>query len=84
MDKWVKADKETEGYGLANRATALVNKLTCGKVTVQEVFPLGQGKMGQLPTSVYKGLCQQDEGCDRPGKWQPNTLRRNFMEGCFP
>jgi hypothetical protein len=53
VDKWVKADKETEGYGLANRATASVNKLTCGMVTVQEVFPLGQGKMGQPPTSVY-------------------------------
>ncbi len=78
VDKWVKADKETEGYGLAYMATASVHKLTCGMVTVQEVFPLGQGKMGQPPTSVYKGLCQQDEGRDRPGKWQPNTFGRNF------
>ncbi len=53
VDKWVETDKETEGYGLADRATAVVNKLTCGMVTVQEVFPLGQWKMGQPPTLVY-------------------------------
>jgi hypothetical protein len=53
VDKWVETDKETEGYGLADRATAAVHKLTCGMVTVQEAFPLGQWKMGQPPTSVY-------------------------------
>ncbi len=52
VDKWVEADKETEGYSLADRATAAVHKLTCGIVTVQEAFPLGQWKMGQPPTSV--------------------------------
>ena len=53
VDKWVENDRETEGYGLADRATAAVHKLTCGMVTVQEAFPLGQWKMGQPPTSVY-------------------------------
>jgi hypothetical protein len=52
MDKWVKADKETKGYSLADRATAIVHKLTCGMVTVQEAFPMGQWKMGQPPTLV--------------------------------
>ena len=53
VDKWVENDKETEGYSLADRATAAVHKLTGGMVTVQEAFPLGQWKMGQAPTSVY-------------------------------
>jgi hypothetical protein len=52
MDKWVKADKEAKGYSLADRATAIVHKLTCSMVTVQEAFPIGQWKMGQPPTSV--------------------------------
>jgi hypothetical protein len=42
VDKWIEADKETEGHGLADRATAAVHKLTCGMVTVQEAFPVGQ------------------------------------------
>ncbi len=53
VDKWVERDKETEGYSLADRATAAVHKLTGGMVTVQEAFPLGQWKMGLPPTSVY-------------------------------
>ena len=53
VDKWVENDKETEGYSLADRATAAVHKMTGGMVTVQEAFPLGQWKMGQAPTSVY-------------------------------
>jgi hypothetical protein len=53
VDKWVESDKETEGYSLADRATAAFHKLTCGMVTVQEACPLGQCKMGQPPTSVY-------------------------------
>jgi len=58
VDKWVESDKETEGYSLADRATAAVHKLTGGMVTVQEAFPLGQWKMGQPPTSVYMTLVQ--------------------------
>jgi hypothetical protein len=53
MDKWVEADRETKGYGLADRATVAVHKLTCGMDTVQEAFPLGQWKMGQPPTLVH-------------------------------
>jgi hypothetical protein len=53
VDTWVESDKETEGYSLADRATAAVHKLTCGIVTVQEAFPLGEWKMGQPPTLVY-------------------------------
>jgi hypothetical protein len=53
VDKWVESVKETEGYSLDDRATAAFHKLTCGMVTVQEAFPLGQLKMGQPPTLVY-------------------------------
>jgi hypothetical protein len=55
VDKWVEADREKKGYGLANIAMAMVQKLTCCMVTVHEAFPLGQWKMGmgQPPTLVY-------------------------------
>jgi hypothetical protein len=49
MDKWVKADKETKGYSLVDRATAIVHKLTCSIVTVQEAFPMDSGRWGSLP-----------------------------------
>jgi hypothetical protein len=53
VDKWIEADKDSEGHSLADKATAAVHKLTYGMVTNQEAFPLGQWKMGQPSTSIY-------------------------------
>jgi hypothetical protein len=56
LDKWVEADRETEGYGMADRATAAVHKLICGMVTVQEAS-LGTVEDGVASYFSVRDLC---------------------------
>ena len=55
VDKWVREDKTTEGYGIADRVTARIHAVTKGMVTVNDACTLGRVRE-DVPSSVMVTL----------------------------
>lgn len=51
-DLWVRNDYDTEGYGLAERTTAAVFRVTMGMVQVRDAYVLGRWNANNPPTTV--------------------------------
>ena len=52
-DRWVAPDVYTQGYSLAERVTAAVQRTCGGMVTVVDCFAVGGWQEGRQPSSVY-------------------------------